>query len=97
MTDARELFRRYLEQQADLGQPPLVLDGPLRATPPQPVQPRSPDDADAPPPPDDISDKTLGMLQPGVRNRAEIGVIGIEKLSGFDKIFRLNKPALGAD
>jgi uracil-DNA glycosylase family 4 len=51
VTDARELFRRYLEQQADLGQPPLVLDGPLRATLPQAMQPRSPDDAGVPTPP----------------------------------------------
>jgi len=48
VTDARELFRRYLAQQADLRQPPLVLDEPLRSAP---VQARPPDDARPPTPP----------------------------------------------
>jgi uracil-DNA glycosylase family 4 len=47
VTDARELFRRYLEQQADLRQPPLVLDEPLQAIPTRPSQPHAPDDAPA--------------------------------------------------
>jgi uracil-DNA glycosylase family 4 len=39
VTDARELFRRYLEQQADLGQPPLILDAPPRPSRSAPAQP----------------------------------------------------------